>query len=1316
MRKLNVLLLGFAMASGGLSSLDALGAKPVPYSSPIAISGGFDEGWTVIDANNDGMTWKSYSMSATSIGGTDYSAQAYGGNADHPKDDWLISPAIYLEEGKEYRVFYGIKAEGSSHPQDLDVYLTTSNEPETIKSTDPLREYKSYKETTYKKEDIVFECTESGDYYLSFYCTSPNDNWYMYVAVAEIFENAFTPAGVSNLKAERDPLRELKVNLSWTLPTKSVFGDLFTEEQKVEKVTIYRDGATVPIATLTTGDDGVAATTFEDNESLGLTSGIHTYQVEVTVAGVNSSRVSATTKYVGPIQPATVPFTWLIDSEDSFADWTSLIGESSENEGIWTYYTYGPYARFTNIDGKKEENYFVAPPFNIETPGYYLVTAEASIGNTSYTDNILQIRYGKECNIQSLQNIACEKIVFPTSSKTSYSYVVKIDEPGTYYFAAVAASENPRSTTFSMYSMGLKPTEKTPSAVSDLSYTPGADYALEVTLDWTCPSTSSNGEELSADEYTIEVRRNSVLIATLDGGTSTYTDSEVPDQGIYIYSVKTVAAGGASVGEVSLTTKWVGPHLVPLPYSTVFSSYDNTVNIWDYMDANEDGKTWHYYSGSYRCAQGTEAGETEGTWKYDDYLLSPWFDMQPGFYEMTYKPLGGSATSPMTHNVGVVKVGEFNGELNDLQQIKQFASTTTSSYYASEVSYTFKIEEAGLYQIVYAAVGEQPAVSNNDSYYYYGVYDVKVAAFPLLPGVATELSAEAAPDQQLEAYFSWKNPSETNVPGEQLVITKAVVLRDSEEIATITEDLVPGETYTFTDTQDLGLTPGPHTYSVEIYNADGKSKDNAPSVKLSWVGGALDITEEGTFPSFKEFWTFVDVHNNQTSSYDGWSFYSASHMKVDETNSERLYDDWAVSPPFNFLHDYGYKLAVESYLSYSYRDYDPYTLDLYVGSGNNLDKYVKIGEVVTTIPEGGTSSDAVTTQLYLKGNRKLTLDDVQAEDVMSLEEAIEYLNLPAEGLQFALRATQRGGVVVKSFRITQIEAPEIIPVPDVVSDLEAVADDNGVTLTWTNPSNVDQIDKAVIIRNGEEIAEIEDIVAGETASYTDNDNLYGYNFYSVEVYNESGKSEDEAPVVMTDWIGDALEAPVADSSLEDWAFFNRSEENWNLSPRINIHDDTYYEVSFETSIGEDADDYSYDIYVGKSADMDTYKKIGTVSVADASQPSEFILYVYGLNGLTLDDLETAGLADEGTDDSSAILDIVNLPVGGLSFALKFHNEGTTLTSFSVKENVDLGVDGMLSDGDGETLIYTLQGIRVKNPEKGIYIVVKDGKITKQVIR
>lgn len=75
------------------------------------------------------------------------------------------------------------------------------------------------------------------------------------------------------------------------------------------------------------------------------------------------------------------------------------------------------------------------------------------------------------------------------------------------------------------------------------------------------------------------------------------------------------------------------------------------------------------------------------------------------------------------------------------------------------------------------------------------------------------------------------------------------------------------------------------------------------------------------------------------------------------------------------------------------------------------------------------------------------------------------------------------------------------------------------------------------------------------------------------------------------------------------------------------------------------------------------------------------------------------------------------------FANKLVNANMTVTMDPFKsiemevnaDNVATGVDGIFTDSDSEAVYFNLQGVRVANPDKGVYIIVKNGKAEKVIL-
>lgn len=1213
-------------------------AKTVPYESALGGSS-LDADWTVVNSNNDNKTWEAYSY--------DQSAK-YGYSGSNAADDWFISPAIALEGGKEYIITYVTKMGSSSYKENLKFFCTPSADPELIKQTTPLKEYTDSYINSYTTESVSFTPETSGNYYFSFYACSIADRMGIYLKNFSIMENKFEPRTVTGLTGVRDASRAVRVDLSWTLPTKTTLGLDLTAEQTVEKVLIYRDGGERAIAEL----DG-PVTTFTDTEDYGLAAGNHTYEVAVTVAGVQSARCApVTVKNVGPLQPVPVPADLQIADEDDFDNWTVLKGEAAVgNTYDWEYQS--STARYRYVSSTDQDDWLISPPVIVSEPGYYMLTLGIYKSSGYDIANRVELYYGESSTIEAMTNLVSEKLPLSDVVKTQ-TIVTRIEKAGTYNFGIHAALKEVTGTMYvSVAGLKIEKTEKTPDAVTELTAIPDANFGLKVALTWTNPTLATTGDELTADEYKIEVYRGEELIATLDGGTSSYEDT-VEKSGVYTYTVKTVAPEGASVKtHPSATTTWVGKPMVDLPYSTKFRTDDATIGTWSVIDANADGKTWYLY-GSYSTATDREymcnpPVADEGVRHYKDYLVSPYFAFEPGYYELAFTM---RATKDMPLNVGLIPAGTASAERMDLTQVQALKSTGTS---LQNQSLVFTIEEAGEYQIVFAM-----DMDTEIGTYYESdamrIDDVKVSTFTILPGLATEIKATAGENEELTATVSWLNPADSNVPGVAPVLTKAVISRDGEAVAEVTEGLVAGEASSWTDSEETGLTAGIHLYKVEIYNENGTSEDWPTSVESEWIGGGLATPYKATGtnyggPNWFAEWTIINVDGDKTSS-SSWAdestwFARSSSLQANVTGAmseSGLPDDWAISDRIDIKKDALYKLTIETYLGLSYEQYDTgegYPIDLCYGKGADPADFTKLKTLILT-KAGSSTGNTETHEVYVYGADLAAAisetegDGGEATDPTEPAEPAKpgYVNVPAGALNFAFHVTTIGGCNIFSFSVEKVAMT-----PGTASDLTAaVADDEatGATLSWTNPAAVDAPVEGLtpaltarIYRDGEIVEEISGLEAGAATSWTDSEEAGlapGYHSYKVEIACGGETSEEAAPEVATAWIGAPLDA--VDCGFDSWhtaAGWTLAEDGamsaslaegdaaaWALSPVVALDDDILYKVTVETALPEGSEGATLGLYYGLGLDYSTYTKVADIvaTPTEDGQPSMTELSFY----------------------------------------------------------------------------------------------------------
>lgn len=957
------------------------GVVNVPYTTPIATSAStYDEAWTRINANTDAKEWSPISKSDFETG---FAMQmSYASNMN----DFLISPAIHMEAGKEYVVGYTFATRGADEL--LSVYLTESADPEEIKASTPIDEQlKVNTNQNATKKSVVVAPTKTGDYHLTFWGHTEGNKWYIWVGDVKILENVFAPGAVTNLTATPAENPTLEVALAWALPTVDQFGGEMGEDKVFEKVEIYRDEEERPIASI---EDKEAATSFTDSEATGLTSGKHTYSVVVTYNGVASPAAKVgPTAYVGPFEVLALPadMTFAADMKGA---WKQAYGEGHpEDANKWVTYSSSNPDRWQFVAKRNStcDAWLFSPEFNIPAPGFYDFTLDAINGST-YTKTYAHSYLSTTQDLNGARTELPFNWTAVRGSSTTLKATVYVAEAGTYSIATGVVIDDPANAS-SAFNHAIKAWkvaqgQMIPKEVTNLQAKAADDESLSIKVSWTNPTENTANTALEAGQWYVKVwrsdasGRNYAVIATLNNGESEYTDNELPEAGAYYYMVQTLATADDATNTESnpaTLSSWAGSRELAMPYSVRMNSAtgENASRyIWEAIDANKDGKGWGFgYSDRMVCAQPAEAVADKADWyKYEDYLLSPIFTLEPGYYQLDFQMWGRTSTHyvnqesnyDMAMSVGLCGAGQFLPERPELIGKTRVVSNSTS-YKTQTV--LFHVEEAGKYQIVFAADEENYKQYSTSTEIGLGLVEFK--GKDVLPRAATELSVEPGADGALTALVKWTNPTTTNIEGVTPELVKAEIYRDTELIGSVEEGLTPGEQSEWLDEAALA---GKHTYAVRMYTAAGAQQDADASVVSPWIGKGLEApysVEAGNFE--KDGWEDASPNINiQTTTwstyiYDGFDLNGSNGAKYDPENFTSSVDGYLLSPKFEIEEGTVYKLTFKSFKT-SMGSLTSYPVDILVGSEGDPSGWTKLGSFEVT---GSMLSSASEHTLYIKG-------------------------------------------------------------------------------------------------------------------------------------------------------------------------------------------------------------------------------------------------------------------------------------------------------------------------------------------------------------
>ncbi len=330
-----------------------------------------------------------------------------------------------------------------------------------------------------------------------------------------------------------------------------------------------------------------------------------------------------------------------------------------------------------------------------------------------------------------------------------------------------------------------------------------------VTLSWHEPYALNNGN-LGALTYKITRMPDDVVLTETCTALSYVDNIESDIKRCYTYIVEPKA--GNTVGEaVTSRSIYVGTYL-ELPWVDSFTD-SNLFMQYPVIDANNDNNTWEINTNSNRECAYYASNDNDA----DDYLLIGPFKMKGG----------DSYTFKLTaegHNIRervAVYVGTDPDDVSTFSIELQAPTDVLPSKGAVNVNRNFTPKTDGIY---YFGI---KACSPSDTQYLY-INDISVTASDKGAPAAPEFEAiPGATTATLKITLPTKNIDGTAVGSINLL----KIFRDSEQIASISENLTPGGVTEYVDKDDV--TRGNHVYEVVACNEIG---DGTPAQAVLFRG------------------------------------------------------------------------------------------------------------------------------------------------------------------------------------------------------------------------------------------------------------------------------------------------------------------------------------------------------------------------------------------------------------------------------------------------------------------------------------------------
>lgn len=373
---------------------EAILSKDLPYDEQFVTAEAFDE-WTVIDANNDGWTYKWAAFSGLNYqnGSAAFLASQYDVSCEDYADDWLISPAFDLQASRTYHLSFFLRGTVGMQT-DMHIYVGRGTE-----ISDMTQQIYAVEDNNYNMvRDLEFAVPEDGIYYIGFHETSYGGetkytyNYSSYISAVHLEEAAsrLVPAPVEALKQHPGTHGELSMQLTWTNPSTDLMGKAL---EAIQEVRIYKDQNLQPIV-LTDNLTAGAQMSWSDPDPVA---GTHTYRLTVVNTEGEGYSTSVST-LIGTDLPGE-PCNLQLQTE---GNQVTLSWEPSE---------FGRQAGWYNTDGLC---YRV-----VRQPGNVLLTS--TLTETTYTDSSIT-----DLNAYSYQVTAINADGVGLTASTDYVQVGRV--------------------------------------------------------------------------------------------------------------------------------------------------------------------------------------------------------------------------------------------------------------------------------------------------------------------------------------------------------------------------------------------------------------------------------------------------------------------------------------------------------------------------------------------------------------------------------------------------------------------------------------------------------------------------------------------------------------------------------------------------------------------------------------------------------------------------------------------------------------------------------------------------------------------------
>lgn len=496
-----------------------------------------------------------------------------------------------------------------------------------------------------------------------------------------------------------------------------------------------------------------------------------------------------------------VPYSNAFATADDFGVFGVL--DSNGDGNTWKFSEdYGAYYNYSSSTAA--DDWLISPAIKLEAGKKYHFAIDAASASTSYPE-AFEVLIGTEPKASVLtQSVLAATEVASKEFATFENEALEVAETGYYHFGIHAISQaNMWRLQVKNFLVEAGAEATAPAAVTDFAVAQTPDK-LEAVVSFKAPAKTVGGDDLT-DLTQIDILRDGAVIKSLTEGVTpgaelSYVDNDAAlTVGTHVYQVIPYNTTGVGVKseEVSVFLSAV----IQVPYVVDFTQ-SGSLDVFNVIDANDDGKTWKWSasSGAFYSYNSDNAA--------DDYLVSMPIHFVAGKnYNLTVNAKG-STKYPERFEVKLGKAATVDG----LDKVILPATVANAGVYV-DYEGSFSVEEDGDYFVAIHAISDADMSTLSVA-----KLIIEKGAEPTAPAAVADFTVTAGAQGALEANVAFTAPT-TFVNGATATGTLNVdIYRDDVVVKTL-ENIAYGSVQNWKDeTVENGKL---YTYQVIPSNADG---------------------------------------------------------------------------------------------------------------------------------------------------------------------------------------------------------------------------------------------------------------------------------------------------------------------------------------------------------------------------------------------------------------------------------------------------------------------------------------------------------------